>query len=93
MKFVSIFRLAPGVDNVTQAFEVFGKVGNAEGTQALYAASDGKTFISVTESDELDFVALATYAPFFEKVTTYPVVDVDDAWAAAITTAIGQMTP
>jgi hypothetical protein len=88
MKFVTIVRLAPGVESVQQAFEVFGKVGPIDGTQQLYAASDGKTFITVTETDSVDITGGATYAPFFESSTTYPVVEVDDAWVEAVGTAI-----
>ena len=88
MKFVTIVRLAPGVESVQQAFEVFGKVGPVGGTQQLYAASDGKTFITVSENDELDIGGAATYAPFFESSVTYPVVDVDDAWIEAMGKAI-----
>jgi len=91
MKYVTTVRLAPGVENVKKAFEVFGKVGNAEGTQALYAGTDGKTFITVVESDDPDMVTAATYAPFFESTTIMPVVDVDDAWINAMVTAIANM--
>lgn len=88
MKYVSIVRLAPGVDNVRQAFETFGKHGNVEGTQQLYAGTDGKTFVSISESDSPDMAGIATYAPFFESTTIIPVVDVDDAWTNAMVTAI-----
>ncbi len=91
MKYVSIVRLAPGVDNMKRAFEVFGKQGNVEGTTALYAATDGKTFIGISESDAPDMAGIATYAPFFESNTTFPVVDVDDAWVEAMITAIDRM--
>ena len=91
MKYVTTVRLAPGVENVKQAFEVFGRVGSAEGTQALYAGTDGKTFIVVIEADEPDMVNAATYAPFFESTTVMPVVDVDEAWMSAMATAIGNM--
>lgn len=92
MKYISISRLAPGVDNVKQAFEVFGKVGAADGTQGLYASTDGKTFINIIESDEPEMVISATYAPFFESTTVFPVVDMDEAWLTAMTTAIGNMS-
>jgi len=91
MKFVTVMRLAPGVENVKQAFDVFGKVGSAEGTQALYAGTDGKTFVSLTDSDDPDLATVATYAPFWESITVIPVVDVDDAWMNAMVKAIGQM--
>ena len=91
MKVVTIMRLAPGVDNVKKAFGVFGKVGTSEGTQVLYASTDGKTFVTVIDSEEPDIVTSATYAPFFEHVTVIPVVDVDDAWMAAMATAIENM--
>ncbi len=91
MKYISIVRLAPGVDNVKRAFEVFGTIGTAEGTQALYASTDGKTFVNLIEADEPDMVNTATYAPFFESVEVIPVVDVDDAWMTAMVTAIANM--
>ena len=91
MKYILISRLAPGVESVTKAFETFGQVGTAEGTQALYASTDGKTFVTVLESDEPDMARIATYGPFMEEVTVIPVVDVDDAWMAAMTTAIANI--
>lgn len=91
MKYIGKVRLAPGVDNVKQAFEVFGKIGMAEGTQALYAGTDGKTFFTLTETDDPDLVSAATYAPFFESVEIMPVVDVDEAWMTAMAQAIENM--
>lgn len=91
MKYISTLRLAPGVDNVKRAFDVFGKVGNAPGTQALYAGTDGKTFIVLTESDAPDMTSAATYAPFFDSVSIMPVVDVDEDWINAMTAAIANM--
>ena len=88
MKYVTVARLAPGVESVRQAFEIFGKIGQAEGTQNLYACADGKTFIVISESDELDMVNAASLAPFFETTTIMPVVDVDDAWVEAMTKAL-----
>lgn len=91
MKFIVISRLAPGTDNARAAFEVFGRVGTGEGTQATYAVTDGKTFVNIIESDDPDMTASATFAPFFEDVTVLPVVDVDDAWMNAMVAAIGNM--
>lgn len=91
MKYIGKVRLAPGVDNVKKAFEVFGKTGTAEGTQALYAGTDGKTFFTLTETDNPDMVSSATYAPFFESVEIMPVVDVDEAWMTAMAQAIENM--
>ena len=91
MKYIVTARLAPGVDNVKRAFETFGRVGTDEGLVALYAGTDGKTFITITESDDPDIVNAATYAPFFESTTIMPVVDVDDKWMNAMATAIGNM--
>ena len=88
MKYVTMVRLAPGVESVRQAFEIFGKIGQAEGTQHLYAGADGKTFIVISESDELDMVNTASLAPFFESTTIMPGVDRDDAWVTAMTQAI-----
>jgi hypothetical protein len=88
MKYITTLRLAPGVKNVKRAFEVFGRVGNAAGMHALYAGIDGKTFITIIETDDPDMVTAATYAPFFESVTVVPVVDVDDAWMNNMAAAI-----
>ena len=91
MKVVTIMRLAPGVENVKNAFEMFGKVGTSEGTQVLYAGTDGKTFVTVIDAEEPDITTSATYAPFFEQVTVIPVVDVDEAWMTSMAAAIEQM--
>ena len=90
MKYVSIVRLAPGVDNVTKAFEIFGKHGTTEGTEVIYAGVDGKTFVTISSGDP-DLAGTATYAPFFESSTVIPVVDVDDEWTTAMITAIANM--
>jgi hypothetical protein len=87
MKYVVISRLAPGMENSRKALEVYLKAGLPEGTQAIYAASDGKTFINIVESDVPDYVAAATYAPFFEKEEVIPVIDVDEAWLQSIRAA------
>lgn len=60
-------------------------------TQALYAGTDGKTFYTLTETDNPDLVSAATYAPFFESVEIMPVVDVDEAWMTAMAQAIENM--
>ena len=87
MKFIVISRLAPGVENSRKALEVYLKAGLPQGTEAIYAASDGKTFINVVESDTPDIVASYTYAPFFEETRVIPVVAVDETWLQSIQTA------
>jgi hypothetical protein len=87
MKFVVISRLAPGVENARKALEVYLKAGLPQGTEAIYAASDGKTFINIVESDAPDLVASYTYAPFFEETKVIPVAAVDETWLQAIQTA------
>lgn len=87
VKYVGILRLAPGVENTRKALEIFMKAGSAQGTQALYASADGKTFVVIIESDTIDMVSSYTYAPFWEDNTVIPVVDVDDAWLQAIQAA------
>ena len=87
MKFVVISRLAPGVENARKGFEVFSKAGPGPGTEVIYAAADGKTFIIITESDTPDTVTSATYATFFDRTEIFPVVTVDEAWLQAIRTA------
>jgi hypothetical protein len=89
MKYVVISKLLPGVENAKQAFAVFGKIGLGENTVAGYAASDGKTFINIVDTDDEDMTAAVTYAPFFESTTVIPVVALDDAWIKAVQTAMG----
>jgi len=88
MKYVVISTLSPGTDNAKAALAVFVKSGVASGTQATLAAIDGKTFVNIIESDTPDVANSATFAPFFDSVTVLPVVDVDDAWMAAIQQAV-----
>lgn len=87
MKYIVISRLAPGVDNARQALEVFTKAGLPPGSEAIWAGTDGKTFINIVETDVPDITASATYAPFFEETTVIPVVAVDGAWMEAIQAA------
>jgi hypothetical protein len=87
MKYVVISRLAPGIDNARKALEVFQKAGLPAGTESTWAAVDGKTFISIVETDEPDLATSATYAPFFEETTTIPVAPLDDAWMKSILAA------
>ena len=87
MKFVVISRLAPGGWRLRKALEVFLKAGLPQGTEATYAASDGKTFINIVESDTPDMVASSTYAPFWDKSEVFPVVAVDETWLQAIQAA------
>jgi hypothetical protein len=87
VKYVVIGRLAPGVENSRKALEVYLKAGLPQGTEAIYAATDGKTFINIVESDEPDIVASYTYAPFFEEQKVMPVVAIDETWLQAIQTA------
>jgi hypothetical protein len=87
VKFVVISRLAPGVENSRKALEVFLKAGLPEGTEVTYAASDGKTFINIVETDAPDMAAASTYAPFFDKSEVFQVVAVDETWLQAIQAA------
>ena len=87
MKYIVVSTLAPGVDNSRKALEVFIKAGVAPGTEATWAGTDGKTFITIVDSDAPDITIAATYAPFFETVRVIPVVAVDAAWLAAIQAA------
>jgi Domain of unknown function (DUF3303) len=87
MKYVVISRLAPGTENARQALEVFTKAGLPSGTEATWAATDGKTFINIVETDVPDIQGASTYAPFFEETTVIPVVALDDAWMEAIQAA------
>jgi hypothetical protein len=70
-----------------KALEVFTKAGLPPGTEATWAATDGKTFINIVETDAPDMTASATYVSFFEESTVIPVVALDDAWINAIQAA------
>jgi hypothetical protein len=83
MQYVLIARAAPGIENQRKALQVFTKTGPAQGTTALLAGMDGKTFINMIESDDPDLVAALTFAPFFEKFELVPVVPVDETWLQA----------
>jgi hypothetical protein len=87
MKYIVIIKVAPGVDNVRKALELYGKVGAPAGTEATWAGTDGKTFINIVETDAPDIATAATFAPFFEETTVIPVVPLDDAWMKALQTA------
>jgi hypothetical protein len=92
VKFIAIGRLAPGVENGLKSLQVFLKAGLPEGTQATYAAADGKTFIYIFESDAPDMVASYTYSPFYEEFQIFPVVDVDEKWLQAAQAAQASLT-
>ena len=83
-----ISRLAPGTENARKALEVYGRAGEIPGTESTWAAADGKTFMSILETDSPDMTTLATYAPFFEEMNVFPVVPLDEAWMKAAQTAI-----
>ena len=87
MKYIVINRLAPGIDNARKALEVFTKVGLPEGSEAVWAGTDGKTFINIVETDEPDTTTTATYAPFFEETTIIPVVAMDETWLQSLRAA------
>ena len=88
MKYVVISRLAPGVENARKVLQVFLKAGLPEGTEAAYAATDGKTFITIVEgADPVDMTPAATYAPFWEDSKIIPVVAADETWLQAVQAA------
>jgi hypothetical protein len=91
MKFVVISKLAPGVDSTRKALEVFKKVGLPTGTEAIWAAADGKTFINIVETDSPDITAAATCGPFFSESTVIPVVAVDASWMEAMEAAVANL--
>jgi hypothetical protein len=88
MKYLTIVRLAPGVDNARKSFEVFQKVGLPPGTESSWAAADGKCFITITESDgPPDMANTMTFAPYLEETQVIPMVPLDDAWIKAVEAA------
>jgi hypothetical protein len=91
VKYVVISKLAPGVDSTRRALEVFKKVGLPAGTEATWAAADGKTFINMVETDSPDMTAAATYGPFFSESTVIPVVAVDASWLEAMEAAVANL--
>jgi hypothetical protein len=88
VKYITISKLSPGIDNARKALEVYGKVGEIPGSESTWASADGKTFISIVEADSPDMTTAATYAPFFEEMTVLPVVPLDEAWMKAAQTAL-----
>jgi hypothetical protein len=88
VKYMTISKLVPGIDNARKALEVYGNVGGMPGTESMWAATDGKTFISLVETDTPDMTTAATYAPFFEEQTVLPVVPLDETWMKAAQTAL-----
>jgi hypothetical protein len=83
MKYIVTSRLAPGIENARKALDVFKKAGLPPGTESTWAATDGKTFVTIVEADAPDIAMTATYAPFFEQSTVLQVVPVDAAWMEA----------
>jgi hypothetical protein len=90
VKYVVISRFAPGVESSRKALEVFLKAGLPRGTEAIYAALDGKTYITILESEEgnPDLLTTYTYSPFFEETKVFPVVAMDEAWLQAVQGAV-----
>jgi len=91
MKYVVVSRLAPGVENARKAIEVFMKAPPEPppgGSMEMYAATDGKTVITIVESDAPpDLGPTYSFAPFFESTQVFSVVAIDETWLQAIETA------
>jgi hypothetical protein len=93
MKYLVIAKLAPGVDNARSSFAAFQKVGLPPGTESSWAAADGKTFITITESDgPPDMANTMTFAPYLEDSQVIPLVPLDDAWIKAVEAAQANWT-
>jgi hypothetical protein len=62
---------------IRAGLETFEEHGLPTGTESFWAGSDGKTFITVSEVDDISesqkFNSL--YSPYFESVETYVVMD------------------
>jgi hypothetical protein len=88
MKYLTISTLAPGVDVARGALEVFKKIGLPPGTESAWASANGKTFITVTESDGApDMASTSTFAPYLAESHVIPIVAIDDDWMKAIEAA------
>jgi hypothetical protein len=70
VKYIVISRLAPGIDNARKALEVFQKAGLPPGTEAVWAGTDGKTFINIVESDAPDITG--DLCPLLRKNQSHP---------------------
>jgi hypothetical protein len=90
MKYVVVSRLAPGVENARKSLEVFMKAppqAPPGGSIEILAAIDGKTVITIVESDDTDMALTYTFAPYWEETKVFPVVAIDEAWMQAIEAA------
>ena len=88
MKLIITQHVATGTDSATTCWDLFQKYGGTPDITSLYFGVDGKTAVAIVETDELDMVTAMTYGPFFDHVTVLPVVDVDEAYAAATNAAV-----
>lgn len=90
MKTISILRMRPGADVQSKALELFLKHGPTSETQWILAGTDSKTYVALADLENgVDLATIATYAPYFD-VETFPVVDIDEAWIAAMQEAVNR---
>ena len=89
MKSIAILRMRPGADVQEEALRLFLTHGPTASTEWLLASLDSKTYISLSTIDEPDLAGLAMYAPFFD-IESFPVVETDADWIAAMQTAVGR---
>ena len=88
MKTITIMRLRGGAEGQAKALELFAKYGPAEGTEFVLGSTSSQVFVSLVDhGDEPDLASIATYAPYFD-LETFPVVELDEAWMAAMTEAV-----
>lgn len=88
MKLIITQHLVADPESATTCWQLFEKFGGTPDITELYFGVDGKTCVAIVDTDELDMVTALTYGPFLDQVTVLPVVDVDEAYAAACNTAV-----
>lgn len=88
MKTLTIMRMRGGADVQAKALELFAKHGPSRDTQLVLGSLNSQVFVSVVDGgDDPDLVSVATFAPYFD-METFPVVELDEGWMAAMTEAV-----
>lgn len=86
MKYVIFGTTKADTATSRETMEVFLSVGPIEGTTALMAGLDGRTFVSIIDTDDPSLLhkGNATYQPYFDEFRVIPVRDMDEAVIADI---------
>jgi hypothetical protein len=86
MKYVIFGTTKPDTASNREILDVFLSVGQIEGTSALLAGLDGRTFVVTIDTDDPSTLhkGALTYHPYFDEYRVIPVRDVDEAAIADI---------